>query len=96
MSLRVPRIVEESVRAIMTLLLIVMSYLIIMVVGMLYEEHQRVLNQPVQTSEERTIEELRAAHKRHGINWSYKDGDTWFFIRNGQKCKVFAYKEKQD
>lgn len=39
-------------------------------------------------------EEFRKAHRYHGITWSYREGDTWYFDRDGQKCRVFNTKEK--
>lgn len=38
----------------------------------------------------RSVAELRKAHAYHGINYSRQDEDgVWYFVRDGQKCKVF-------
>jgi len=94
MSGDVRRYVEESVRAIMMLLFLVIAYIVIMVGGELYQEHQRVMNQTVQTVPERSKAELRAAHKFHGINSSKQDEKGWYFERNGKRCPLFAYQER--
>jgi hypothetical protein len=39
-------------------------------------------------------QELEAAHRYHGINFSAQDEITgeWYFIRNGERFRLFAYK----
>lgn len=35
---------------------------------------------------------LRAAHKYHGILYSYQERNgQWYFNRDGKKCKLFNY-----
>ncbi len=68
---------------------------IIMAMVMGYQLCQDRLNREIVTIEnypERTVEELREAHAYHGIKFSEQgvDGD-WFFVRDGKRCKLFAY-----
>ena len=45
--------------------------------------------------DEMTTKELAEAHTYHGILWSFQERDgEWYFLREGKKCKLFAYKEK--
>ena len=42
-----------------------------------------------------TTKELAEAHAHHGILWSFQERDgEWYFLREGKKCKLFAYKAK--
>ena len=41
----------------------------------------------------RSSEAFKKAHHYHGINHSYRVGDGWFFDRDGQRCRLFAYTE---
>ena len=34
-------------------------------------------------------EAFRKAHRYHGITWSYREGDTWYFDRDGERCRLF-------
>jgi hypothetical protein len=46
--------------------------------------------------------EFAKAHKKHGISASYRDEKGWYFMRDGQRCKLFPKtqtsprKEKDD
>ena len=82
--------VKGIVESIM-MLWIVASFILLTI--WISQEYQKLLNQPTQTNEEKTIEKLRTAHRHHGINYSQKEGDTWIFFRDGQRCKLFAYKK---
>ena len=94
MSARVPRIVIESANFIMMLFLIASSYLIIMGAGALYEDHQRVMNQTVQTVPEPSKREIAKAHRYHGVDWSWQDGEECYFKdKQGRTCKLFGSKK---
>lgn len=42
-----------------------------------------------------TIEEHRDAHHYHGIDFAeQKTNGQWIFKRDGQECKLFAYKRE--
>lgn len=55
------------------------------------------MNKPVaQPSpfKKRSIEELRKAHRYHGIIGGYQKEDRiWYFKRDNKECRMFAYKE---
>ncbi len=75
----------------------VIVIIIAMVMG--YQLYQDRLNRKIVTVEnypERTVEELKKAHAYHGIKFSEQgvDGD-WFFVRDGKRCKLFAYLNNQ-
>ena len=40
-------------------------------------------------------EEFIAAHRYHGVQWSYEEDGTWYFNRDGQQCKLFKYMENR-
>lgn len=64
----------------------------------IYLDHQRWLHEPRVIQPlfpQHTIQDFRDAHKYHGIWCSYQDhSGTWYFIRDGQHCRLFAYKER--
>jgi hypothetical protein len=48
------------------------------------------------TTDEPTREELRNAMRFHGILFAKQDENhEWYFDRNGKRCPLFAYLEKQ-
>jgi hypothetical protein len=86
----------ELVRFIMSIGCIVAVSAIIMGAGALYQDHQRIMNQKVQTVPEPSKEEIRAAHKYHGVLWSWQDGEECYFKdKKGRVCKLFGYKENK-
>lgn len=41
---------------------------------------------------EPTEAELAAAHRHHGILYSYEGEDhKWYFVRDGKECNLFSY-----
>lgn len=47
--------------------------------------------------DERSIKELKKAHRYHGVLWSYQDekDGQWYFHRDGHRIKLFCHlKEK--
>ncbi len=94
MSEHVKRIVEESVRFIISISLIVATYLLIMVAGELYLQHQEVMNQTVQTVPEKSKEELKEAMLYHGTLFAWQDEEDlkWRFRdKQNRECKLFGH-----
>lgn len=90
------RIVEESVRFIISILLIAMVYMFIIVAGELYQQHQEIMNQTVQTTPEVSKGELSKRMKYHGTLFAYEretDRKWMFKNKKGVECKLF--KEQQ-
>jgi len=49
----------------------------------------------IQGNSEPTRGELKKAMKYHGILYAERDKNgEWYFIRDGQRCRLFAYKER--
>ena len=79
--------------AILAGLLLAASYVVIAVLGA-WSENKTVIPGP----EPASTEELRKAHRYHGINLSEVDDETgeWIFWRDGKRCRLFAYLPKRE
>jgi hypothetical protein len=95
MSERVPRIVAESVRFIMSIAIIASLFVIVPIFGELIQGWIQP-DGVVQDSGEPTRDELERAMRYHGVSSAYVDADgTWRFkdVKN-RECKLFKDGEK--
>jgi len=89
---RAKRIVERSAETIMIIWIVLSFSLLTIWVSLEYKElkNQKVVDSPYQNH---TIEQLKAAHRYHGILFSKQNKNReWYFMRNGKKC--FLFKEE--
>jgi len=88
-------VIEEIARFVMTLLLIAGAFVGVPIAGELIQELVRPQG-IVQTVPEPSKEEIRAAHKYHGVLWSWQDGEECYFKdEKGRVCKLFRYRSKK-
>jgi hypothetical protein len=60
-------------------------------------DYQEFVSQPITVAvPERSKAELKSALKYHGVNYAWRDGDVWYFYRDGARCRLFAYKERSN
>ena len=80
------------------------SMIMFLIVGLImalwiWFDHQRWLDEPRVMKPLFPIVnkvDLRHSHLYHGINYARQnDNGKWFFICDGQKCKLFAYRERR-
>ena len=78
----------------------IVAMFMVLIVGLImalwiWFDHQRWLNEPRVIKplfSQVSRENLRRSHKYHGINYARQDNTgSWFFMRDGQKCKLLAY-----
>jgi len=41
-----------------------------------------------------SLEMFAKKHKFHGIEWSFRVGNEWYFIRDGKRCRLFVENKK--
>jgi len=84
------RLLIELTRWVLTLACIGLGGFIVLLAAERAEKNApRIVSSEVVEPSER---ELAAAHRRHGINYSWEDnrGEWWFTNERGEKCKLFA------